>query len=227
MMLDELIGKSPFDQATWPDKLTAKVVQPGDTPRVYGYDVQDDLAKYYRWSELLILSLTGELPSEALIPAIDIALIFLSSVSVAEAPGHAAVLAGFCGTTNSAAQSIVTITLAEQARTFIDQYKAIPKEGVMPPSNDEGIARLRERLDEKRLQGIVLETRLGVLGAALSVLEQCGLTKSSQLEAAWVIARLPVALAEAWHQPAGNFLNYPTQLPSFAYLHPRQEEALS
>lgn len=224
MSIDALIGKNPLDMATWPDKISAQVVQPGDAPRLYGYDVQRDLAKHYRWSELLYLSLTGELPQEARTPAIEVALIFLSTVSVAEAPGHAAVLAGFCGVTHSAAVSIVTMALAEQARTFIEQYQALPKEAVMPSSRDEGIVQLRQRLEEHNVDNLILETRLGVMGAALSVLEQCGLAQPAQLETAWVITRLPVALAEARHQPVGKFLKYPTQLPAFAYHHPRQEE---
>ncbi len=224
-MKEALIGKSPFDLATWPEQITAKVVQPGIAPTVYGYDIQNDLARHYRWTELLFLSLTGELPEESLMPALDIALIFLSSVTVAEAPGHAAVLAGFCGTTNSAAISIITITLAEQARNFIEQYKALPK-NAGSSSVDEGIVQLKERLTEKKIHHLVLETRLGVLGAAISVLEQCGLSKPSQLEAAWVTTRLPVALAETWQQPAGNFIEYPTQLPNFEYHHPRHEVEL-
>lgn len=227
MTIDELIGKNFLDSITWPDKLSAKVVQPGDAPRLYGYDVHRDLAQHYRWSELLFLSLTGELPEEALAPAIEVALIFLSSVSVAEAPGHAAVLAGLCGLVNSAAVSVVTMTLAEEARSFLEHYKALPKEAVMPSQQDEGIAELRQRLDERNISNIVLETRLGVLGAALSVLEQCGLSETSQLEAIWVITRLPVALAEARHQPMGKFVHYPTQLPTFKYQHARQKEIVS
>ena len=223
MKLDQFVGKNPLDKAAWPEKLTAKVVQPGEAPRLHGYDLHGDLARHYRWSETLFLSLTGELPEERLVPALEIALIFLSSLTVAEAPGHAAVLAGFCGTTNSAAASLVTITLAEQARSVVEQFVTLST-AQLPPQ-EEGIRQLRARLDEHGLQHLTLETRLGVPGAALSVLSQCGLTKASQLEAAWVMARLPVALAEAWQQPASQFIKYPTQLPRFAYHHPRQEEA--
>ena len=224
MRLDQFVGENPLDKAAWPEKLTAKVVQPGESPRLYGYDLQRDLAKHYRWSEALFLSLTGELPEEQLVPALEIALIFLSSVTVAEAPGHAAVLAGFCGTTTSAATSIVAITLAEQARDFVAQFIGLSTDAAAD-NQEPGIRELRARLDEHQLQHLTLEARLEVPGAALSVLWQCGLSTASQLEATWVLTRLPVALAESWRQPASQFIKYPTQLPRFEYHHPRQEEA--
>jgi len=222
MRLEDFVGKNPFDRAAWPEQITAKVVQPGAAPRLCGYDLHRDLARNYRWSETVSLALTGELPEPRWAPALEIALIFLSSVTVVEAPGHAAVLAGFCGTINSAATGIVAIALAEQARAFVERYRALPRAEVSA-SDDPGIAELRARLGEQGLHDLALETRLGVPGAAVSLLSQCGLSTAAQLEAAWVMARLPVALAEAWAQPPGQFARYPTQLPRFAYHHPRQE----
>ena len=51
MKLEDFVGKNPFDKATWPEKITAKVVQPGPSPRLYGYELHQDLAKNYRWSD--------------------------------------------------------------------------------------------------------------------------------------------------------------------------------
>jgi hypothetical protein len=213
--MNEFIGNNPLDRASWPEKLTAKVIEPGVHPRLCGYDLQQDLAKHYRWSEVAFLSLTGELPSEEIAEALDIALIFLSAVSVNEAPGHAAVLAGFCGTINSASIGVVAITLAEQARTTVERYLKNKTDVASNPNKNAGAQELQKRLAEKGLS-FELNTHDEVF-AALSLLEQCGLSTPSQLEAAWVMTRLPVALAESWQQPASQFAKYPTQLPAFQY----------
>lgn len=226
MKLSDFVGNNPFDRNQWPEQLTARVVQPGDSPTLFGYAVQEDLARHYRWTDSVYLCLTGELPEEKAALGVELAFHFLSCVSVAEAPGHAAVLSGFCGITPSAAISVVTIALAEQGRVFVEKYLAHRKDQKTATSTnpkDAGIERLQALLEENGLTEIKLETGLGVLGAALSVLEQCGLTKASQLEAAWVMARLPSTLAEVWQQPASQFIKYPTQLPRFEYQHPRQK----
>ena len=191
------LGISPFDRASWPDKITAKVVEPGENPRLHGYDIQGDLAKHYRWSEAFFLSLTGELPKDEFAPALDIALIFLSSISVNEAPAHAAVLAGFCGTPTNTATSIVAITLAEQARTIIARYLKEKGQRAVSPRPPEQLTPMQQRLAEIGLPVAMAGDYDNMAFAALSVLENCGLSKPGQLEAAWVMARLPVALAEA------------------------------
>lgn len=230
------VGGNPIDRATWPERITARVVQPGAAPRLHGYDLRGDLAAHYRLGEVVFLALAGELPEERLARAVDLALIFLSTVTVAEAPGHAAVLAGLCGTTSSAATGVVAIALGEQARCFVARLLALPAagQGEAPGADaalpapaeseapDPGVAALRARLDALGLADLPIEGRLGAPGAALSLLRRCGLTEAPQLEAAWVLARLPVALAEAWRQHPGQFLGYPTQLPRFIY---RPEEA--
>lgn len=44
MKLEDFVGKNPFDRAAWPERITAKVVQPGAAPRLCGYDLHRDLA---------------------------------------------------------------------------------------------------------------------------------------------------------------------------------------
>jgi hypothetical protein len=43
------------------------------------------------------------------------------------------------------------------------------------------------------------------------------MTEPHQVEALWVIARLPVALAEAMAERPGNLREYPWHLPRFHY----------
>ena len=88
--------RGPLDDVEWPKKLPAHVVTAGPAPRVHGYDVENDLARHYSFSDAIYLSLVGELPNDATSRAFEIALHFLAPVSAAEAPSHAAILARFC-----------------------------------------------------------------------------------------------------------------------------------
>ena len=45
----------------------------------------------------------------------------------------------------------------------------------------------------------------------------CGLTRSEQIEAALVLARLPSTLAEGLAETPTQFAHYPINLPQFAY----------
>src|SRR5262245_48707929 len=85
--------EGPVEAYPWPEKLEARVVTPGDAPRLHGYDVEADLCAHYSFVETVLLSLTGELPSEPQAAAFDVALQFLGPLSVAHASTHAAVLA--------------------------------------------------------------------------------------------------------------------------------------
>ena len=96
MSASELDG--PLDSgASFPARLTARVVTPGERPRVHGYDVEGDLALHYQPTDLLFLLLMGELPTPAVSRAFSVVLMFLAPVSVAHASTHAAVVGRLCG----------------------------------------------------------------------------------------------------------------------------------
>src|SRR5579862_485636 len=92
----------PVEQYPWPEELRGNVVTPGSRPRMHGYDVEGDLARHYRSSDVVLLALTGELPSDEQSIAFDVALTFLAPLSVAEAPAHVAALAHITGSRSSA-----------------------------------------------------------------------------------------------------------------------------
>lgn len=115
---------TPFSQNPWPSKLTARVVSPGADPRIHGYAVQDDLARHYRFSDVIYLSLTGELPTDAQSRMFEQVLIRLSPISVGEAPSHAASLARVCDGSNSAVIGTGAMALAEQARFVVSEHRA-------------------------------------------------------------------------------------------------------
>ncbi len=111
--------RTPFDEHAWPAKLTARVVSPEPDPRIHGYAVRSDLARHYRFSDVVFLSLTGELPTEEQSSTFEQALILLAPISVAEAPSHAASLARVCDASHSAVLGTGAIALAEQARFMV------------------------------------------------------------------------------------------------------------
>jgi hypothetical protein len=225
--------RGPVEVADWPDRLSARVTTPGASPRLHGYEVEGDLARHYGAVELLLLTLTGELPDPGRARAAEIALAFLAPVSVAHASAHGAVLARLCGATTSATVGASAVGLAEQARFLLDRHDALLAWLAAPaaelPSQHRSES-ATETASVTRLRALLEPTGLDVgwfsLGptrdaALLGVLYGCGLRRRELLEAALVVARLPVVVAEAFAEKAANFANYPTDLPAYRYEDPR------
>jgi hypothetical protein len=221
-------SKGPLDDAEWPDKLTARVVTPGPCPRVHGYDVEGDLARHYSFVETVLLALTGKLPSADEAHAFDVALEFAAPASVQEAPTHAAVLARICVASTSQIQGAAAIALAEQARVLVAEHvawlemlagplaEAPPGYRAKTDAERESVDRLRRAL-RGTLDVPVLRLDLTRSAALVAVLHACGLRAAELIECALVLARLPVAMAEALATPAGSHRQYPVQLPAIAY----------
>jgi hypothetical protein len=221
--------EGPLESASFPETLTARVVTPGERPRIHGYDVEGDLARHYGPTDMLFLSLTGELPSPAAAAALRVALAFAAPVSVAHASTHAAVLARLCGSTVSSIIGVAAIALAEQARVLLDDHRALfawlaaptaelPIEHRARNAADSGsVHRLCLALEPTGLE--VPELALGPTrdAAVLLVLTACGLRRREQLEGALVAARLPCAFAEAIAEKVVDFAHYPINLPRYRY----------
>lgn len=219
----------PLESGQFPDKLTARVITPGARPRVHGYDVETDLARHYGATDLVLLSLTGELPVEPARAAFEVAWLFLAPVSVAHAGPHATVLSRLCGSTASSMLGVAAIGLAEQARALVAEHADLlrwlkSKADALParyraqePEERDAVERLRQALAGTGLVVQALEQTPTRDAALLSVLFACGLRRPEQLQAVIVLARLPSALAEGFAERATNFANYPINLPAFAY----------
>jgi hypothetical protein len=205
----------PLDDVAWPEKLTARVVTPGPSPRMHGYDVEGDLARHYSWAETVLLTLTGELPSPACLRAFEVAMHFLAPAPVNEAPTHAAIVARVCNVFTSALVGTAAITLAEQARHAVSS-----RSPESPPSSDESasVDRLRDALRDAGLSVPGTEGAVGRTEALLATLRFAGLDRPELQETAMVLARLPCALAEAFATPAHGYRDYPVQLPDVRYL---------
>ena len=225
--------EGPFEGVPWPDSITARVVSPGPTPRLHGYDCEGDLAQNCGLAELTLLSLTGELPTAAQARGFEIATAFLAPVGVNEAPSHAAVLARLCSGSDSAVLGTASIALAEQARFAVAELAAdwswlanplgdVP--AALRSTTDEDrdrVRQLRATLGPSGLSASALEADLGRIPAVVAILVACGLARPAQVECAWMLARLPVALAEAMAERPGNLREYPWHLPPFRYEDPR------
>jgi hypothetical protein len=219
----------PFDAAPWPEVITARVVTAGARPRLHGYDCEGDLATGTTCGERVILALTGELPSRAQARAFDVVTSFLAPVAVNEAPTHAAVLARLCSGSTSSIVATAALALAEQARSAVASLAPhwpwlVRAQGDAPADlkasgedDTASVVRLREALRPSGLVVAALERDLGRGAAVVATLIACGLLEPDQVEAAWVVTRLPVAFAEAMADKPGNLRAYPWHLPPFRY----------
>ena len=226
---DEKRPGSPFDAVEWPDKLKARVVTPGPAPRIHGYDAEGDLALHYRFSDTILLALTGELPDEETGRAFEIALHFLAPSSVAEPPAHCGVLARLCGARTSGVLGVVALAAAEQSQFLVEGHADLiawferPEGG--PPARHlagdeaglEAVSRLRAALFRTGFACPALDAGLSREAALLAVLHACGLRTSERMQAAIVISRLPCAFAEASSVSPTAFKEYPMKLPPFEY----------
>ncbi|MBI2377902.1 MAG: hypothetical protein HYV07_28120 [Deltaproteobacteria bacterium] len=216
----------PFEAREWPDKLTARVTDLEG--RIHGFEAESDLAQHYAFSDLVFLASCGELPDEASSRAFGAALIAISPAPVQRAPTHAATLVQRCGGAPSAVIAVAATGLAEEIRSILDEgLFAWLEGGAKEPPPIVGRRAESEPSGPNPLNAVAgtgpwsatLESfELNRAAAALAVMFQCGLRSRAQLEAAVVIARLPVACAEAFAAPRGQIRDYPQRLPDFDYV---------
>jgi hypothetical protein len=220
----------PIDVGLWPSQLSARVVEGGVVPRIFGYDVQADLARHYSFGEIILLCLSGEPPAREVGKAFEIALSFLAPVSVAEAPAHAAGLAQLLGADPSGVIACAAIGLSERARHIVAQHASLLEwlaspEGHLPAEvtrvddeQAEAIARLSRALEDSGVEVPLLARRPTLMAGLLAVLYKCGLRRAAQLEAALCVAGWPAVLGEAFAVPPYAFFTYPMNLPAYRYV---------
>jgi hypothetical protein len=215
--------------ASFPNVLRARVVTPGDQPRLHGYDVEGDLAGHYQPSDVLFLTLTGELPSDAVSRAFAVALIFIAPVAVTHASTHAAVVGRLCGAPAASTFGVAAIGVAEHARHLVDEHEDLlgwlrAPRGQLPEryratstSHHTAVERLERALAPTGLAVPGLAERPSREAALVMLLFACGFKRRERLEAVIALARLPSAIAEALAERPTNFGNYPINLPRFVY----------
>jgi hypothetical protein len=228
-MNDEGTSDGPIESFPWPSRITAHVVMPGTAPRVHGYDVQEDIARHYSFSDTVYLALTGSLPTPENSHRFGVTLVFLSPCSVAEAPAHAAVLARLCVAKSAGVLQVGAIGLAEQAAFLARELESLrvwlaDTGEVFPVAHVAGSAEERAAVERFRLAlgpgaGTVpgLDRSPTLLAALFCALFSSGLTTVAQWTTVFMVARLPVVAAEAFAARPGDFREYPMDLPHFEY----------
>lgn len=224
----------PPDLVPWPSRLRAHVVDatdPSHAPRLHGFDLHDDLARHYRFTEVAALALAGDPLPDALADALEVALVFLAGVSIAEAPVHAAALAGLCGARPAAVVGTAALGLAERAadtfealRDWLEARAPLPERFQCADDSDRAaVARLSAALPES---WPAFPAEAGLEAALYLVLHRCGLRSPMQVATLVVLAGLPAAAAEAAAVAPGDFMQYPTtSAPEFTYEPPARDEA--
>ncbi len=222
-------GTSPVEHVRAPEHLDAHVVDAAAAPRIHGYAVDDDLAVHYSFAEVVLLSLTGEAPDEATGRAFEVALTFMTPVSIAEAPANAARVARIIGANEAGVVGVAAAMLSEQARWMLDEHAAVlawldgqqqafPTEARARGDDErDRVDRLRATLDESFAQRAVFAQDPALWPALLGVLHACGLTEREHIAAAMVQARMATAVAEAVAVERGAVTHYPINLPPFRY----------
>jgi hypothetical protein len=217
--------KGPLESRAWPTQLEAFAVTPGSEPRLMGYDVEGDLARAHRFSDLLFLAVAGELPEPPVSRAFEIALVFLLPLSVAHAPVHAAALSRICGARTSGVLSVASLSLAEDASEIFLRCRAVLEQPMTTLGSEHGSSSAEETASVTRLTTLldgVLDVPLLAQGpgrtlALLAVLWACGLRTEEQVVAVLTMARLPSAVAEAAPRTPLGFGRYPTLTPPIEY----------
>jgi hypothetical protein len=223
-----------LDHGDFPARLTARVVEPCDDPRVHGYAVQADLGHAIGFLEFGWLALVGELPSVEQREALSHALIWLAPLHVGEGPTHAAVLARVAGAPDEVVPAIVSAALgqhvAQECRTLAPWFRwldepsgPVPEVAIEPhPTREQVEAHARLAVDsarwfgaDKALPGSPVLRRVA---AGHALLRRLGLRESFTLQAWITWARLPVALAEAARTRPGAVSNYATRVPPYRYV---------
>lgn len=229
-------GDSPLDRVSTRERLEARVIDPGGEPRIHGYSVDDDLTRHYSYGEVLLLILTGDAPSPAVGRAFETALTFMTPVSIAEAPAHAARLGQRVDASVSGIVSVAATALAEQARWLLDEYADVlgwldgqrddfPRGARAESAEERGrVERLAAAVCEELGELAVFSNDPTLWPALLSVLHACGLREPAQLVPAIVQARLCAAVAEATAVEAGRLQDYPINVPPIRYSHESDDQ---
>ena len=223
------IPAGPLDDMPAPETLQARVVTTSDNPAIHGYNMYHDLVKHYSFTEMIYLSLKGELPNKESGHAFEIALKFLFPISISEAPSHAGVVGKICTGQPSAVMGMTAITLIDMARQCIEDHQKLlvwlysptdelPKSFRAKEENTRKIVlELKNHLAQTQFSCDIFKHDPNLISALIAVLYACGLQVPEQIQAAIVFAKYPCAIAEGFAVPAFSLFEYPLRLPNYQY----------
>jgi hypothetical protein len=221
-----------FDETVWPDKLIAKAVLLGDADdRLHGYSVLGDIARHYRYSDLVYLSVMGELPDARAAALFHVALCSFATVAVNEAPAHVGVLSRICGGTFAAAIGAGALAAADDARHKLDAHVALlawlsDPNDVVPDEFTSTEIEHREWV--QTLRGLIgdaplVRSEMTRDAARIALLFEAGLRNRDTVEAAIVVARVCGLVPEIVATGPQDIGSYPVTLPPFHYVEGGEE----
>lgn len=224
-------GKSPIDAFPWPTQLTARLTTP-DESAVAGYHVASDLARHWSFSDMLYLSVRGQLPSDRESRVLSYVLMNLAPISIAKAPAHAASLVRLCEGSYAATTGAAYLTAAEEGRFVIAAHagffewlttqgqgapESSPPHVETPSNSSEATPAILVSLAALDLP-LTLPATLPRESVLLAALHRIGIQDAMSLEFFWSAARGALALAEALRVSPRAFKSYPLALPRFDYI---------
>lgn len=227
---------SPLDRIGAKERLEAKVVDTRTEPRIHGYSVHDDLARHYSFGEVILLTITGEPPTEAVGRAFEVVLTYMTPISIAEAPAHAARLGQAVNSSVSGIVSLAATALSEQARWLLDEHAGVlswladrsedfPQQARADgPDQRRQVAALHAAVSDELGDLAIFSNDPALWPALLGVLYACGLREPGHILLAIVQARLSTAVAEATAVVPGQLKDYPINIPPIRYTDERDSE---
>lgn len=225
--------KGILDTVSFPNKITGYVVAPDNDPRIHGFAVQADLGFTCGFTQVIWLSLTGELPTVEEVEIFNRALVWLTPMHVGEGPTHAAVLAKVISAPNEVVPAVATIALGQRIKAELQELASFfnwleKREGSLPSEIIEpepSVSQLEtwKKLGEdtrrwfgsqRAFEGLMWRRE----PTAYALFYYLGIRDEARLIALSTIARLSTILAEAACTEAGSIMRYPTKTPSYVYM---------
>jgi len=227
-----------FDRFTFPDTLTASVVEPTADPRIHGYAVAADLARNVSFLDVGWLALTGELPSDRERAALSTALTLLAPLHAGDGPVHAAILSRIAHAPDEAVPGVATVALGQLTRDELRElgsfftWLADPRASELSRACPSAIEPEPTAAQAEAYAALVADSAtwfgaeralpaspvLRRVAAAHALLFQLGIRDALRLHALTIWARLPVVLAEAACTSPGAITTYASHLPAYLYV---------
>lgn len=213
-------ARGALDDTQWPATLVARAVAPGAADdRLHGYAVLGDVASHYRYSDLVYLAITGELPGERESVLFHTVLCSLATLSVGEAPVHVGVVARVTG---GAALAAGLVVLADHARHLVEAHASLiaclRDGGELPAAYKTDADADYVRTLRAAAPSELVRAEMTRDAARIALLYDAGVRDPDRMEAAIVASRMLGLAAETLATGPSDLGGYPMTLPPFHYV---------
>lgn len=217
-----------LDDTPWPEQLQARVVETGAADdRMHGFAVLGDLAKHYRFSDVIYVALVGETPDARASALFELALAAFATPSVGEAPAHLAVLTKLSGAPLASALGAGLVVAADEAQAIAAAHAPLlawcgsPTDPLPAEMRGDDAAWVATLIDAVARTGPALASlrpEMSRDAARVALLHAAGLRRVEQIQAAIVAARIGGIAAEAMATGPEHLGQYPVKVPAYRYV---------